>query len=148
MITTLSQLIAQVETGNNPWAMRYEPAFTVEASAISSAVKAIHPDCSFWTARVILCTSWGKYQIMGENLYAQGLTGWPGEFLADDAHQDMAFLAYVQQNKINLGIDALFHSGDDANIELFARRWNGPGNIDAYVARMKQVYAESANGPA
>jgi hypothetical protein len=148
MITTLSQLVALVETGNNPWAMRYEPGFTVQTGAINSAMKAIHPDCSAWTSRIILCTSWGKYQIMGSNLYAQGLTGWPGEYLADEALQDMHFLAYCQKAQIVFTLDALFNSDDDTNLETFARKWNGPGNVDAYVGRMKQVYVEQNHGAA
>lgn len=75
---SLSDVIAWIESRGNPRAIRFEPlvfsrlttgAMTPAHAAIVARIVKIHA-CSIPTAQVIYSTSWGLYQLMGFNLYA------------------------------------------------------------------------------
>jgi hypothetical protein len=143
MSDTLANVIATVESGPFPYAMRFEsvmygrgsPYFTTEI--LEAAEKANH--CNAVTARMICSTSWGLFQIMGFNLYSPAIA-LPiaiGPYLFDTEQQFNAFKRFV---KIN-GFDAdNFDFGDEATIERFARSYNGPGDVPNYVAKMKAAF--------
>lgn len=148
MIQTLNDLIAQVESGNNPWAMRFEPAFTPSTGAIAIARKMML--ASDATLRTICATSWGKYQIMGENLYSAHSSShgvltaiklWPGEFMASVGVQDSFFSMLLTIWGINFPLADVVSEQSDVARLAFARRYNGPGNPQAYADRIMQVWA-------
>lgn len=140
MITTLSQLAAQVESGNNPGALRFEPAFRPSAEAIINCKKA--NACSNATALVLCAMSFGKYQIMGENLW--GLLGYTvdaAHYLNNEDLQDSSYWNFCQRKGIGFSLIEVLH--DPAKRLQYARLYNGPGNPVAYGDRMLSEYKAS-----
>lgn len=136
MIATLSDLIALVESNNNPFAMRYEPAFLPQPQAVNSLASKTH--CSLSTAQIILKTSWGKFQIMGQSLYDLGFVDWPGVMLANGGLQTQLFGEYCTRRGINFTLDEIINSSNKR--ALFAKYYNGPGNIPVYSQRIIDTY--------
>lgn len=137
MITTLSQLAAQVESGHNPGALRFEPAFRPSAEAIVNCKKA--NACSNATALVLCAMSFGKYQIMGENLW--GMLGYSFDvayFLNSEDLQDSAYWNFCQRKGIGFSLNEFLT--DSAKRLQYARLYNGPGNPAAYADRMISEY--------
>ncbi len=139
MSETLAKVIAAVESGPFPYAMRFEPvvyARTSPLAVVSAAMKANR--CNKVTAQVILSSSWGLFQIMGFNLYGSlGVTIAIGPYLFDSEQQFNAFKAFVKLN----GFDPdNFDFGNDTLIQAFARSYNGPGDVPNYVAKMKAAF--------
>lgn len=134
---SVAQIIAHVETGNNPHELRFEPATysalpmnppPAKAQILVNIAHLHH--CSSGTARMIYSTSWGKYQMMGFNLY--GMLGYQGnifQYAEDDAAQDQTFERFVTLNKIVCTVDDF---KDPAKRAHFAQVYNG--NPDAYSA--------------
>ena len=140
MITTLSQLAAQVESGNNPGALRFEPAFRPSAEAIINCKKA--NACSNATALVLCAMSFGKYQIMGENLWGYlGTQYCVADYLAIPLLQDRTYADFVARKGIAFSLDEILH--DPAKRLQYARLYNGPGNPVAYGDRMLSEYKAS-----
>lgn len=137
MITTLSQLIAQAESSCEQYAIRFEPAFVPSALAIQRCATANR--CTQATARIICATSWGFYQIMGEELYRREIVVHPiGEWLASANAQALGFLVFTQEKNIAFSLDAILH---DENKRLdFATHYNGNGPV--YSKYLMEVYAE------
>lgn len=135
MSRTLSQLIAQIESGDVPWAVRIEPAFKPSVQAINNCIAAHKPAyMNRGTAEMICRSSWGRYQIMGENLYTICKVRMPvAHFVADDDAQLQAFHAH---NKAK-GIDYdLADMRDEAKRVHFARRYNGSA---AYAKKITEL---------
>jgi hypothetical protein len=139
----LAKVIAQVESGGFPYAMRFEsglfgnPDRWATPAILGAAQKANH--CNLTTARMIAYTSYGLFQIMGFNCYGMlGLTIPVATFLWDTEQQLAAFTAFCQHNGVN---PATFDFSDEAALEHFARAYNGPGDIPNYVQKMKAAYA-------
>jgi len=139
----LSRLIANVESNDNQWALRFEPGTYMSAGSndkaaqIFASIIEVHA-CSRTTAQMIYSTSWGKYQLMGFNLYGpMKLTTLPvGQFLAFPKYQDSAFLKFLVTRKYD---DLEVPLGDDDWMEVFARWYNGPANVAGYVKRVREV---------
>jgi len=74
----LAAAVVRVESGGNPLAFRYEPAFLKRYVLPNASVKAKAP-CSLETERQARAMSWGLMQVMGET--ARGL-GFDGPFLS------------------------------------------------------------------
>lgn len=135
----LAQLIAQVESGNDFRAFRFEPQTFQNISnrpvtaALTKIIECNH--VSLATARVIYASSWGMYQIMGFNLYALGFMGHVIEFANDPSLQLAAFHWFLDANHINWTLKDIM--ADDNKLRMFAVAYNGS---DAYAARMKQFY--------
>lgn len=132
MNTTLSQLIAQIESGNVPWAVRLEPAFKPSAPAINNCIAAHKPAyMNRATAEMICRCSWGTFQIMGENLYTICKVRVPvAHFMADDDAQLQAFHAHNKAKGIEYDLADM---RDEAKRVHFARRYNGSA---AYAAKI------------
>lgn len=101
----LKEIIAYVESGNNQYAIRFEERYFVKMNkynyALLSQVSEIN-QCSLDTSRVILSCSWGKYQIMGYNLYTLLRLREPvGKYLCDNTLQDVSFETYLFLKKID-----------------------------------------------
>jgi len=70
----LVMAIITVESGGNPFAIRYEPAFFSRYVRDNPSVKAKAP-CSLDTERQARATSWGLMQVMGETARSVGFQG-------------------------------------------------------------------------
>lgn len=142
----LAKVIATVESGPFPYAMRFEwPMYNKIAAAggadhntIAAIMAANH--CTPQTAEVIYCISFGLFQIMGFNLYGPlGLTIAIAPFMFDTEQQFNAFKKFVRLN----GFDPdNFDFTDEALIERFARSYNGSGDVANYSAKMKAAFAQ------
>lgn len=143
MTVTLSAVIAQVESGNDPWKTRYEPTVYARyasvgdggASVLAHQIKAFETlhGCSPDTARMLLSTSWGRYQAMGFNLNQHVV-----KFAADAAAQDAEFARFVGAIGVtgDQMADASWLSDDAAGL-AFAAKYNGPGQPAAYLAALR-----------
>lgn len=135
-----SDLIAWVESRNDPWAFRFEPA-TYSASALLNPARAailatitrIH-NCSAQTARVIYSSSFGAFQDMGFNIYGgpNAYTKPFGAFLASPSDQLQFFNAFCQSRGLDMTAQQLADS--EALREQFGTVYNGNGV--AYAAQI------------
>jgi len=131
----LSDVIALVESSNNPHAMRFEAAtyqslmtgaMTPAHAAIVANIQGIHK-CSQSTAQVIFSTSYGAYQIMGFNLY-NGSGGTQEDiitFCSDSAEQTRLFNNFCIENQIAFLPVSLAASSQIR--QYFGARYNGNG---------------------
>lgn len=140
MISTLSQLIAQVESSGNPWAVRFEPAHTPRPEFVSLMVAAAA--CSTDTARVLCATSWGLYQIMGDELMSLGLKMSPVQYCASVQTQNDYFPKFLAEKGIaDYSLSDIINNVNDR--AYFAGKYNGPGNVVSYGQRLLDVYQKS-----
>lgn len=140
MITTLAQLIAQVESNGNSLAVRFEPAHHSAENFVAKMQELAK--CNFVTAQILCAMSWGSFQIMGDNLVALGLSVSPFEYLHDEIMQCDFFSRFCATDHISLTLDDVLT--DVSKRQLFARLYNGPGNFMAYAQRIVDV--AKANG--
>jgi hypothetical protein len=98
-----ADVIAYVESKGDQYAFRFEPGtFATTANPhpaqieILNRIQKIH-SCSTATARVLYSSSFGLYQIMGFNLYADnsGVTGTAFAFMNDPIAQTVFFKAFL-----------------------------------------------------
>jgi hypothetical protein len=136
MITSLSELISQVESAGKISALRYEPAYHPDTRAYSLAKK-YWPGLSLLTYDTVLGSSWGQFQIMGDNLYLLGLDRPILDFWQSHDLQVRFFNLFIQQRNINYTLDDVLH--DEGKRRDFAHHYNG--NVDAYSAAMLRAYA-------
>lgn len=122
---TISELIAKVESNNVQWAMRYEAHFKPSVAAINNCIAAHRPAfMSRSTAEMICKTSWGKYQIMGENLYTIcGLKDSVNLYMSDADLQEETFFRFLEKRDINYTVEQILE--DAGKMSKFARRYNG-----------------------
>ena len=136
----LSDIIKQIESSNNPQAVRFEPLFYENLKTKTNdhailKIKEIHK-CSYYTALMIASTSWGLFQIMGYNLYFYGLTEKTVfDFLFDEAEQEEAFEKFIQIKKINFTVDEL--KQDIEKVRKFAKYYNG--DIESYSRKILKL---------
>lgn len=133
---TVDQVIAYVESKGDSFAYRFEPltyASTLNTQGktamqqILAQIVKVH-NCSYQSARVIYSSSFGKYQIMGFNLYGQlNVQKSFGEFMADDSAQYIAFNSFlIRKNLSNIYISDL--AGSKVTRIKFGNIYNGNGN--------------------
>lgn len=145
MSTTLSQLVAQVESGNCPQAVRHEPGFTkyVTDRAVKNCIAAAKEKGAYMnraTAIELCKMSFGSYQIMGENLYTVcDIQMTVFDFVNDEDAQLRAFLRYCFSRKILYSLEEILT--DKTKRENFALRYNGSR---AYAATLMQ-HAKAMN---
>jgi hypothetical protein len=109
---SLSQVIAWIESRENPHALRFEPAvyfsltngaMTPAHAAIVHRIMQIH-NCSIATAQCIYSTSYGLYQLMGFNLYADDSVNSTDldvvSFCSNTDEQTRIFNAFVSREAI------------------------------------------------
>lgn len=135
-ISTLANLIAFVESSNERSAMRHEPLYKPSIANIALLANALH--CTQDTAGIICATSWGLYQIMGDNLVSQGLRTWPADYCADVNVQLLHFSEFCNRAGIDYSLSDVV--SDPVKRLNFATHYNGPGNAQAYADRMLAVY--------
>lgn len=142
MSNTLEKVIASIESTNRPFAIRYEDGmFKSPPGWVLGTVAAIARvnECNGATAQMIACTSYGLFQCLGATLYGDLKFPNPISFFHYDAEQQVTqFRALVKR----WGFDwQAFDFTDDELLTTFAARYNGPGAIPSYVAKMKAAYA-------
>lgn len=141
----LAAVIAQVESSNNSFCIRYEAEMferwcaTKLMPAQSAVVQRIETTnkCNMMTALMIACTSWGKYQLLGESLYGIGM-GWTypiGQFFA--VPQSLYFNHFLNQRSINFLLSDI--QSDPAKREEFIAAYNGLGAVETYWAKMQDA---------
>jgi len=137
----ISQVVAQIESGNVPWVMRFEPAFKTSAEAKNKCIAAHKPGYMNQTTADSICrTSYGLYQIMGENIYTVcGFTGTIAQFLNDAHAQEACFYRFIERRGINFTVEEILRDVEKRN--LFARRYNGS---TAYAVKL--IEAGGSNG--
>ena len=137
MITTISQLIALVESGNKPDAIRFEPAWRYATPALIDLCLRSHETfMTRDTAKVLLSCSWGKYQIMGSVLYEMGYRGTLLEFANSTTLQDAWFETYCQKRGIAFTLAEVIN--DPTKRTKFAAKYNG--DAVGYAKKMMQTY--------
>ena len=143
----LSDCVAQVESSGNPLAMRYEPDYTPTLNSIQLTQKFAangymdtntangYMDTN--TARMIASTSWGKFQIMGANLYAVlKYEDTLVSFLSDVGSQLAAFQSFIG----HIGFtDGPFSLMSENALLRFARLYNGS---EVYAESLKHAYGQ------
>ena len=148
---TLINLIAHVESGNFGGAIRFEEEkynsmmnrpIKELPSRIGDTLKNIRDihHCDLLTALQVYCTSWGKFQFMGETLYSAPINlpvpipvFWTSEIV-----QASIFQKFVRERSIDIEIDPPRMD----EYERFATIWNGPRDVSGYATRMLTVYKQ------
>lgn len=135
-ITTLSQLIAQAESSNNQFAFRFEPAYHPNPAHVETLAK----NCGITriSAEILCAASWGLYQIMGDNLVGMGLSISPIQYCSSPDMQGLYFARYIQNANCNYTLEQII--GDEATRLDFAKKYNGPGNPQAYANYLMEIY--------
>lgn len=140
----LCDVLARVESGGSLGALRFEPATYARLSADHTLYKAARAaciqanQCSDGTATMILSTSWGKYQLMGFNLYPASVSK-ISDILASEPIQT-ALLDNLLSHHYNAKADASAVITDDTKRAELARFYNGPGNVSDYSAKLLAAY--------
>lgn len=137
MITTLSQLIAAAESGNNQYAVRFEPAYHPDPKAVSKLAGIM--ECTANTAEILCSCSWGLYQIMGDNLVNLGLQISPIHYCAIPAMQDQYFSKFLARDNLSSFTLADILHYPEKRLQ-FAKLYNGPGLPERYADYLMQVY--------
>jgi N-acetylmuramidase len=146
MTATLADAVAMVESSGNPHAIRFEPSLyaaqiasptPTEYQPAIDRIQAIH-QCSHETAVMMAMTSWGRYQLMGFNLYSPDGFAYGRDvavFLESDRDQLDAFGWFIGANHIDWAAEQMLV--DPTLIVRFAIAYNGPGDPSEYCARLK-----------
>lgn len=148
---TLIKLIAHVESGDFEGAIRFEEekyqammdtpvkSFPQSVGDCLVKIRDIHR-CDFLTALQIYCTSFGKFQFMGETLYSAPISlPFPIPiFWSSEVVQGSIFQKFVRERNIDITVDPPRMD----EYERFATIWNGPGNVAEYANRMLTVYKQ------
>ena len=137
----LSDCVAHVESAGNPLAMRFEPDFNPTNAAIITVQSfATNGYMNKITARMIASTSWGRYQIMGANLWTQGYTGTILGYLSSNIAQRESFERFIQ----HIGFtDRPFKLMSPDAVLKFARLYNGS---EVYAESLNRAYGDLING--
>ena len=144
---SLADVVARVESSGNPWAVRYESLHRPLAPYIARMVRVAV--CSYATAQVLCQSSWGLYQIMGDELMALGLGQSPVQYCSDPGIQRFMFQKYLTVNGLlyaDIPPADFFAPEHEADVLDFARRYNGPGQPAVYAANLRNAFARLSGG--
>lgn len=145
---TIADLIADLETHSNPSGVRFEPALYARYEAMQDVpartilrgietVIARFNACSIPTANMIAATSWGEWQLLGVNVYdpaAGNFQGSIASYLANVEAQRDTFVRFITKRSLVYSLDLM--RNDPALVRSFAEKYNGPGNVDDYAAKI------------
>ena len=122
----LAAVIASIESSNNPHALRFEPTvfanFKTTSKPIVDVIAACN-ECSHDTALALASFSFGKYQLMGYNLYECGYRMGVVDFLNNETAQLGYFEAFLIRKGLNVSLSSLLAS--EQRLEQFAFIYNG-----------------------
>lgn len=136
----LAKIIAAVESGgsNDTAAIRFEPGVYSTWTFDHAMLDAQHFNrCSSTTAKAICAISWGRYQILGYNLYLDGYAAPVVNFAASPSDQDAALDRFLTRRAIGWTWAEL--AADPVKAQAFVERYNGPAGWPGYFDRMKAV---------
>lgn len=147
----LATIFAAVESGGcdpqaiDSRAVRFEPTLYLQIrnagigtawASLRAMISHIH-NCDGATASMIAATSWGKFQILGENIYTLcGFQHHIADFINDPLAQGGCFIAFWRQHGFDIGAVDL---NDNATLAVLARIYNGPGNVADYLSRLQKA---------
>jgi len=133
----LSDCVAQIESSNNSGALRYEPGYQPSALGIGQAAKfATGSWIDKLTAETIVKCSYGRFQIMGDNLYnamQYSKTIWHfvatpqdqldifNEFLTRGHFKNVTFESMVRSEVVAF---ALYYNGSAVYADSLAKAYN------------------------
>ena len=136
----LSSIIAHVESGGSgdTRAIRFEPGVYSgwPFDAAMSRARAANA-CSQDTARAVCAISWGRFQILGYNLYLDGYSGSIVDFASDIAAQVTALDDFLTKRSINWNWVDL--AADQGIAQRFVQVYNGPAGWPDYWTKMQQA---------
>lgn len=138
-ITTLADLIARVESSDNLQAVRFEPKYEPKIQNVNTMAAICK--CNSETSKILCSMSYGLFQIMGDNLISLGLSVTPFDYMCSIGIQQQFFNRYCIRNVCEYTLDEVVN--DESKRLDFARKYNGPGNVQAYVDRMIAIFKES-----
>ena len=138
---TLADLIAQAESSCNQYALRFEKAYIPQDQNIETM--SIINKCSKITAEILCKMSFGLFQIMGNNLISLGLSSNVFVYCNSIAAQEQMFSRYCIRNNCEYTLDDVIN--DESKRLDFARKYNGPGNVEAYAQRIIDIYSKGNN---
>jgi hypothetical protein len=124
--TSLSELVSLAESANNKQAIRYEQYFKPSIAAITNCKKHNGNTLSFSTANMLCKTSFGLFQIMGENIY--GPLKYQKsifDFVQSETDQLELFNRFIKWRGIDNTLEEILH--DSEKRKRFSRRYNGDG---------------------
>lgn len=143
-MTDLASVIKSIESGGHQYAVRFEP-HAYETWNWAPAMDRIQKNhqCSRDTAKMLACTSFGYYQILGVNIFDPVISS---TYLIDPPHvfayvgdvgmQDRMFAAFLDHKNIVFQLQELLDNPD--KMTRFVTHWNGPGNVAAYSELIRQ----------
>jgi N-acetylmuramidase-like protein len=136
----LENIVSQVESGGHQEAIHFDGVFyaTSHPNPANPIYKAIMEEnfCLLETAHMIFCTSWGLFQIEGENIYPDYSFSIK-DFLGDYDAQAAAFKRFCLRRSIYFSFDQILN--DEVTRRTFARYYNGPDDIDEYAAKLLEA---------
>lgn len=135
-ISNIAQLVAFVESNNNMYAIRFEQSYLNRVKNTDAMAQRLN--ITHTTARFLLSCSWGKYQIMGENLWNMGIRVSPIKYCDDTDMQDISFHTYCVINNCDYTLSQILND-NESRID-FATKYNGPENPDGYSKLLMNKY--------
>lgn len=139
----LRDVFARIESGGNPFAIRFEPSTWARNNFQSLFTRVVNANkCDVNTARMLLASSFGLYQIMGFNLYNPGICDYRGPialFLNNVSDQNKAMDAFLDAANIRVTPSQLY---DPATRARVARLYNGPGDVSAYSFKLLKAITD------
>lgn len=144
-MTTVADVIGGIESDHNPAELRFEYLAYERAPVAGMIIDAIKECnlCSIATARMIYATSWGEFQIMGENLYDPRVCAYRNNiarYLVQSGDQVVTFNSFLFRMPLGVRLksDSPASLFSDPNLRMqFARLYNGPENFQAYADKIK-----------
>jgi len=138
IVIRLSDVVAQVESGGSIYAMRYEPTYSPPKSSVEACIAAAGTYIDYLTALEICKMSWGKFQIMGGNLYSAPLSLSVNiiRYAGDEALQLSTFNKFIA----SIGFeDVEFSTLTPNQLNRFALAYNGSS---VYAQSLQAAYGE------
>lgn len=145
----LADVIKRIESAGNPYRPRFEyHAFIAWPwTAVFDRILVKH-QVSHDTAKMIGCTSWGAYQMLGCNIFDLRISGIDPDhifqYVADPVMQDASFASFLKAKNIDYTLETIL--GDAMKMNDFVTRWNGPGAVADYSARIRAA-AQTTGAP-
>jgi hypothetical protein len=143
----LRACIELVESSRYPHAIRFEATLWAKdpqwVNGQEPTIARYNGGCSQDTARMIACSSWGLYQLLGANIYALGYQNSIIEFCGGQfaglniSDQCLIFDKFISRNGFKPDEDLSAWRLD--RFEQFAAFYNGPGDVQNYASHMRAL---------
>lgn len=163
-MSMLAMIVREVESGNNPYAIRYEPGFHKRLTLSQRAYKQVREWHQVYqkkwgfitleTYLILLSSSWGLYQILGYNL--DGFTKFaPAVYWSSVSLQDQTFREYIERRWRNYeDVERLVLTGlekdNPIEVAFFINGYNGAVSgtkaFEDYYQKMRRAYLKLKAG--